>query len=191
MMPCHGSGAGLWRRILTRCLPLRFPEADRFHRSSRTDRFPALPGMFPSSRMILARPKDAFNKAAGERVGRKGKRSLLLPDIHQTEGICQGCLSRRIETPFGMFRLRLAKGRRLIRQRNALEDRALNCWPGAPIICCRAPSRGADRSTRRASWPGRAPCGASPRHRQFLKVCGMEVAPVPSMFRGRHVPWQE
>ena len=54
----------LWHRILTHYLPLYFPEADRFHRSSRTDWFLAFLEMFPLPHMISAMTKEDFIKAA-------------------------------------------------------------------------------------------------------------------------------
>lgn len=54
----------LWHRILTHHLPLSFPEADRFHRSTRGDWFPAFLEAFPSSHMITAMDKEAFVQAA-------------------------------------------------------------------------------------------------------------------------------
>jgi transposase len=42
----------LWHRILTHYLPLYFPEAERFHRSSRTDWFLAFLEKYPSPHMI-------------------------------------------------------------------------------------------------------------------------------------------
>ncbi len=44
----------LWHRILTHYLPLYFPEADRYHRSSRTDWFLAFLEAFPSPHFIAA-----------------------------------------------------------------------------------------------------------------------------------------
>jgi hypothetical protein len=67
----------LWHRILTHYLPLYFPEVDRFHRSSRTDWFPAFLEMFPSPHMISAMAKEEFTTAAWEVVGRKVDKSLL------------------------------------------------------------------------------------------------------------------
>ena len=54
------------RGILTQYLPLCFPEADRLHRSSRTDWVLAFLGMFPSPHMISAMTKEDFIKAAWE-----------------------------------------------------------------------------------------------------------------------------
>lgn len=50
----------LWHRILTHYLPLYFPEADRFHRSSRGDWFLAFLEAFLSPYIIAAMDKDAF-----------------------------------------------------------------------------------------------------------------------------------
>lgn len=74
----------LWHRILTPYLPLYFPEADRFHRSSRTDWFLAFLEMFPSPHMISALTKEEFIKVAWEVVGRKVEKSLMLSDIYET-----------------------------------------------------------------------------------------------------------
>ena len=69
--------------ILTHDLPLYFPAADRFHRSSRTDWFLAFLEMFPSPHMILAMTKENFIKAAWG-GGRKVETSLMLSDIYET-----------------------------------------------------------------------------------------------------------
>ena len=73
----------LWHRILTHYLPLYFPEADRFHRSSRTDWFLAFLEMFPSPHMISAMTKENFIKAAWG-GGRKVETSLMLSDTYET-----------------------------------------------------------------------------------------------------------
>lgn len=54
----------LWHRILTHYLPLYFPEAERFHRSPRSDWFLAFLEQFPSPHMITALSKEAFIAAA-------------------------------------------------------------------------------------------------------------------------------
>ena len=70
--------AELWHRILTHYLPLYFPEAERFHRSSRTDWFLAFLDRYPSPHMILAISRDAFIKDAWQVEGRKaGKEQML------------------------------------------------------------------------------------------------------------------
>lgn len=80
--PVSRAKTELWHRILTHYLPLYFPEADRFHRSSRTDWFLAFLEMFPSPHMISALTKEEFTKTAWEVIGRKVEKSLLLSDIY-------------------------------------------------------------------------------------------------------------
>lgn len=70
----------LWHRILTHCLTLYFPEANHFHRSSRSDWFFAFLELFPSPHLIAAMAKDDFIKAAWDVVGKE----RLLADIYAT-----------------------------------------------------------------------------------------------------------
>ncbi len=74
----------LWHRILTHYLPLYFPEADRFHRSSRGDWFLAFLEAFPSLHMITAMEKDEFIAEAWPVVGRRVGKAALLADIYET-----------------------------------------------------------------------------------------------------------
>ena len=57
----------LWHRILTHYLPLYFPEADRYHRSSRTDWFLAFLEAFPSPHFIAAMSKDGVHRRGMDR----------------------------------------------------------------------------------------------------------------------------
>ncbi len=66
----------LWHRILTHYLPLYFPEAERFHRSSRTDWFLAFLEKYPTPAMITAMSQEAFIADAG-RKSRAPKRNLI------------------------------------------------------------------------------------------------------------------
>ena len=176
----------LWHRILTHYLPLYFPEVDRFHRSSRTDWFLAFLEMFPSPHMISAMTKEEFTTAAWEVVGRKVEKSLLLSDSYETAKVSAGLPVSPDSDAIRMFRLMLAEGRSLIRQRNAIEDRAVELLGDRP-----------DYQLLR-TIPGIGPINALTilaetgdlrrfhHHRQFLKFCGMDLATVQSgMFRGR------
>ena len=176
----------LWHRILTHYLPLYFPEADRFHRSSRTDWFLAFLEMFPSPHMISALTKEEFTKAAWEVVGRKVEKTLMLSDIYETAKASTGLPVSPDSDAIRMFRMMLAEGRSLIRQRNAIEDRAVELLGERP-----------DYQLLR-TIPGIGPINALTilaetgdlrrfhHHRQFLKFCGMDLATVQSgMFRGR------
>ncbi len=56
----------LWHRILTHYLPLYFPEADRFHRSSRRRLVPGLSrDAFPSPHMITAMTRRTSSRLHG------------------------------------------------------------------------------------------------------------------------------
>ena len=74
----------LWHRVLTHYLPLYFPEADRFHRSSRSDWFFAFLERYPSPHFIAAMGKEAFIADAWAVVGRRVSKERLLADIYET-----------------------------------------------------------------------------------------------------------
>ncbi|SDI97842.1 Transposase IS116/IS110/IS902 family protein [Salipiger marinus] len=176
----------LWHRILTHYLPLYVPEADRFHRSSRTDWFLACLEMFPSPHRISAMTKEESTKAAWEVVGRKIEKSLLLSDIYETAKVSTGLPVSPDSDAIRMVRMMQAEGRSLIRQRNVIEDRAVELL--------------AERHDYQLlrTIPGIGPINALTilaetgdlrrfhHQRQFLKFCGMDLATVQSgMFRGR------
>jgi transposase len=176
----------LWHRILTHYLPLYFPEADRFHRSSRGDWFLAFLEAFPSPHMITAMDKDAFIAAAWPVIGRRVSKAALLTDIYETSKASVGLPVAPDSDAIRMFRLVLAQGRSLIQQRNAIEERAaelltdhtdyqlLRSIPGiGPINALAVLAEAGDLRRFR-------------HHRQFLKFCGMDLATVQSgLFRGR------
>jgi len=176
----------LWHRILTHYLPLYFPEADRFHRSSRSDWFFAFLEQFPSPHFISAMDKDEFIKAAWEIVGRKVGKERLLSDIYATASSSVGLPVEPQCDALAMFRMVLAEGRNLIAQRNTIEARAiellkdnsdyqlLTTIPGiGPINALTILAEAGDLRRFR-------------HHRQFLKFCGMDLATMQSgMFRGQ------
>jgi hypothetical protein len=176
----------LWHRILTHCLPLYFPEAERFHRSSRTDWFPAFLEKYPSPHMISAMSREVFIADSWEAVGRKVSKEQLLSDIYATAVDSVGLPVHAASDAVRMFRLVLAEGRSLVRQRDEIEARAvallsdlsdyqlLTTIPGiGPINAMTILAEAGDLRRFR-------------HHRQFLKFCGMDLATVQSgMFRGQ------
>jgi len=98
----------LWHRVLTHYLPLYWPEADRFHRSSRSDWFFAFLERYPSPHFISSMGQDAFIADAWEVVGRKVSKERLLADIYRTAVFCRlahySRLRRRQNVPFGLGR---------------------------------------------------------------------------------------
>jgi transposase len=176
----------LWHRILTHYLPLYFPEADRFHRSSRTDWFLAFLEMFPSPHMISAMTKEEFIQAAWEVVGRKVEKSLLLSDIYETAKSSAGLPVSPDSDAIRMFRLMLAEGRSLIRQRNAIEDRAVELLGNRPDYQMLRTIPGIGPINTLTILAETGDLRRFHHHRQFLKFCGMNLATVQSgMFRGR------
>jgi transposase len=176
----------LWHRILTHYLPLYFPEADRFHRSSRSDWFLAFLKAFPSPHIITAMDKETFIEAARPVIGRRVNKAALLADIDETLKASVGLPVAAGSDAIRMFRLVLAQGRSLIQSRNAIEARAVELLGDHP-----------DYQLLR-SIPGIGPVNALTvlaeagdlrrfrHHRQFLKFCGMDLATVQSgLFRGR------
>ena len=65
-------------------------------------------------------------------VGRKVEKSLLLSDIYETAKVSAGLPVSPDSDAIRMFRLMLAEGRSLIRQRNAIEDRAVKLLGDRP-----------------------------------------------------------
>ncbi len=176
----------LWHRILTHYLPLYFPEADRFHRSARSDWFLAFLEKYPTPHMITAMTEEAFIADAWRVVGRKVSKERLLSDIYATAAGSVGLPVQPNSDAVRMFRLVLAEGRSLVRQRNEIEARAvellsdhadyqlLTTIPGiGPINAMTVLAEAGDLRRFR-------------HHRQFLKFCGMDLATVQSgMFRGQ------
>lgn len=176
----------LWHRILTHYLPLYFPEADRFHRSSRSEWFFAFLEQYPSPHFISAMGKDAFIADAWEVVGRKVSKERLLADIYETAITSVGLPIDPASDAIKMFRMVLAEGRSLIAQRNQIENRAIELLKDNPDY------------QLLTSIPGIGPINALTvlaeagdlrrfnHHRQFLKFCGMDLATIQSgTFRGQ------
>ena len=122
----------LWHRILTHYLPLYFPEAERFHRSARTDWFLAFLEKYPSPHMISAMSREAFIADAWDVVGRKVSKEQLLSDIYATAVDSVGLPVHAESDAVRMFRLVLADGRSLVRQRDVIEARAVELLSDLP-----------------------------------------------------------
>lgn len=173
-------------RIQTHYLPLYFPEAERFLNSTRSEWFFAFLERFPVPAAITATSKELFVEAAWNVVGRKVSKARLLADIY---GTAQASIALPIAPSapaIAMFRLILAEARHLIRQRDAIEQMAVELLDSH-----------ADYH-RLQQVPGIGPINALTilaeagdlrrfgHHRQFLKFCGLDLATHQSgQFRGR------
>ncbi|MEP2392831.1 IS110 family RNA-guided transposase [Sulfitobacter dubius] len=176
----------LWHRVLTHYLPLYFPEADRFHRSSRSDWFFAFLERYPSPHIISTMGMDAFTTDAWDVVGRKVSKDRLIAVIYETAKSSVGLPVAPDSDAITMFRLVLGEGRSLIAQRNQIEARAVALFKDLPDY------------QLLTSIPGIGPINALTilaeagdlrrfgHHRQFLKFCGMDLATIQSgTFRGQ------
>ena len=176
----------LWHRILTHYLPLYFPEAERFHRSSRTDWFLAFLEKYPSPHMISAMSRDAFIADAWEVVGRKVSKERLLSDVYATAVASVGLPICPDSDAVGMFRLVLAEGRSLIRQRDEIEARAVALLSDLPDYQLLTTIPGIGPINAMTILAEAGDLRRFRHHRQFLKFCGMDLATVQSgMFRGQ------
>ena len=97
--------------MLTHYLPQYVPEADRFHRSARSDGFFAFLERYPSAHFISAMRKDAFTADAWDVVGRKVAKERLLADIHETAKAAVGLPVGLVSDAISMVRLVLGQGR--------------------------------------------------------------------------------
>ena len=128
----------LWHRILTHYLPLYFPEAERFHRSARSDWFLAFLERYPSPHFIAAMDRQAFIADAWDVVGRKVSKERLLSDIYDTATSSVGLPVEPDSEAVRMFRMVLAEGRSLIDQRKRIEACAvelLGDHPDYQLMC--------------------------------------------------------
>jgi len=175
----------LWHRILTHYLPLYFPEAERFHRSSRTDWFLAFLEKHPT-RMITAMSREAFVSDAWQVVGRKVSKERLLSDVYATAVDSVGLPVHPDSDAVRMFRLVLAEGRSLVRQRDEIEARAVELLSDIPDYQLLTTIPGIGPINAMAILAEAGDLRRFRHHRQFLKFCGMDLATVHSgMFRGQ------
>lgn len=130
--------------------------------------------------------QDAFIADAWEVVGRKVPKERLLADIYRTAVSSVGLPITPDSDAARMFRLVLGEGRRLIAQRNEIEDRAVELL------------KTNDDYQLLTSIPGIGPINALTilaeagdlrrfrHHRQFLKFSGIDLATIQSgTFRGQ------
>jgi transposase len=176
----------LWHRLLTHYLPLYFPEAERFRGNARSDWFLAFLEVFPTPASIRCMGKDEFVQAAWDVIGRKVAKQRLLSDIYETAGASVALPVEPCSHAVTMFRMVLAEGRSLIRQRDQIEKIAVDMLADHPDY------------QKLRTIPGIGPINALTilaeagdlrrfgHHRQFLKFCGLDLSTHQSgTFRGR------
>lgn len=113
-----------WHRILTHCLPLYFPEVERFAGNRRSDWFLALLERFPTPARIMALDRESFAQEAWPVIGRKVSKARLLNHIYETARASIALPVAQGSAAITMFRMVLAEARSLIRQRDQIEKLA-------------------------------------------------------------------
>ena len=174
----------LWHRLLTHYLPLYFPEIARFAGNSRSDWFLAFLEKFPTPASITAFAKECQCRLGCRR--QEGVESSAFGRYLRDRGLFHGLPLELGSPAIAMFRMMVAEGRSLIRQRDVIEAQAHALL-----------SENADYNRLR-QVPGIGPINAMTilaeagdlrrfgHHRQFLKFCGLDLATHQSgQFRGR------
>lgn len=179
-----------WHRLLAHYLPLYFPEVIRFAGNSRSNWFLALIERFPTPTSITLLRKGGLHRRALERLRQEGRKGFL-GDIYETARTSIG-LPVAIDSPtIAMFRMIIAEGRSLIRQRDEIEKDAhavmadhndykrLRQLPGVgPITAMTILAEAGDlrrvrhhRQFLEALWPrsGDLPVGSIPSRKKLSK----------------------
>ena len=166
----------LQHSLLTHCLPLYFPEMDRYWHTSRSEWFIRFLLRFPLPTSICALEQEEFIDQAWGVVGRKVGKRALLEEIYELAHRSAALPVKEESPAIEMFRLQLRRYLKLCEQRADLEKLAhgllqehldyqlLRTIPGiGPILALTILAEAGD--VRRFA-----------HHRQFLKYCGLDLA---------------
>lgn len=176
----------LWHRLLTHYLPLYFPEIAKFAGNSRSDWFLAFLERFPMPASITRYSKETFIEEAWDVVGRKVSKARLLADIYETARSSIGLPVPMESAALSMFRLVLAEGRSLIRQRDAIEKEAHAALANNEDYRRLRQVPGIGAITAMTILAEAGDLRRFRHHRQFLKFCGLDLATHQSgQFRGQ------
>ena len=175
----------LQHSILNHCLPLYFPEAEKYYSSARAEWFASMMLHFPCPRAITKFSKEDF-LIEGEKIkGRKVNKITFLKDLYDS---AQNSVALPLEpdsVSIEMFKTVLEDYVQICKRRAELEkyaEKKLRSHPDIKILL---------------SVPGIGPIVALTilaeagdlrrfkHHRQFLKFCGFDLATAQSgQFRG-------
>ena len=130
--------------------------------------------------------QEAFIADAWQVVGRKVSKERLLSDIYTTAVGSVGLPVHPDSDAVRMFRLVLAEGRSLVRQRDEIEARAVELLSDLPDYQLLTTIPGIGPINAMTILAEAGDLRRFRHHRQFLKFCGMDLATVQSgMFRGQ------
>ena len=136
--------------------------------------------------MITAMNQEAFIADAWQVVGRKVSKERLLSDIYATAVDSVGLPVGPDSDAVRMFRLVLAEGRSLVRQRNEIEARAVELLSNLPDYQLLTTIPGIGPINAMTILAEAGDLRRFRHHRPFLKFCGMDLATVQSgMLRGQ------
>ena len=172
--------------ILTHYLPLYFPEAEKYMKSTRAQWFTHLIERYPCRAAVEKFSQAEFIEDAWSFVGRKVNKTAFLEDFYETATNTIGLPVSEDSEAIRMFRIVLREHQRLCEVRAEIEKEAesflgddvdyirLKTLPGiGPILSLTILAEAGD--LRRFA-----------HHRQFLKYCGFDLASKQSgQFRGR------
>ena len=136
--------------------------------------------------MISAMSREAFIKDAWQVVGRKVGKEQMLSDIYATAAASVGLPVHPGSDAVRMFRLVLAEGRSLIRQRDEIEARAVELLSDLPDYQLLTTIPGIGPINAMTILAEAGDLRRFQHHRQFLKFCGRDLATMQSgTFRGQ------
>jgi len=176
----------LYHSLVTHCLPLYWPEFQRYWSGSRTDWICDFLHEFPIPAAVRKRQLEPFVEAAWSLVGRKASKRRWLEELYELAGETIGLPVELDSLAIESYRLQLARLKSLNQVRDRLERLAeetlnsstdyalLRSIPGiGPVLALVVLAEAGD--LRRFG-----------HHRQFLKFCGLDLAKAQSgASRGR------
>lgn len=134
--------------------------------------------------MITVMSQEAFIADAWDVVGRTVSKERLPSDIYATAGSQVSLPVHPESDAIRIFRLVLAEGRSLIRQRDVTEARVVELLSDLPDYLLLTTIPGLDPINAMTILAEAGDLRRFRHHRQFLKFCGMDLATVRSgMFR--------
>lgn len=136
--------------------------------------------------MISEMSREVFIEDAWKVVGRKVGKEQMLSDIYATAVASVGLPFHPESDAIRMFRLVLAEGRSLIRQRNEIEARAVELLSDLPNYQLLTTIPGIGPINAMTILAEAGDLRRFQHHRQFLKFCGLDLATMQSgTFRGQ------
>lgn len=176
----------LGHSILNHCLPLYFPEAEKYYNSSRAEWFARMLYKFPCPSAILKYSEKEFIEKAWLVAGRKVAKETFLADVYeQAKNSVALPVSEECDA-IKMFRMVLEDYLQICQRRAEIEKFAKDKLQNHPDfeLYTSVPGVGAIVALTIIAEAG--DIRRFKHHRQFLKYCGLDLATHQSgQFRGK------